>query len=745
MIDAIASINDDLEEIATEIVMMDSDDITTLGIIINRFSNMHDSCRKVGHPSLTNLVKALEGYTEKMILRQTDDLNPLEEGIVSLQSICQSLYNETDFKKDLSPLFDKLGFKPPVTELVSTQAENAAQISMENTDTGETQRKTDEEPDEPPGPHVKDLDDDEKEIIEDFVTESLDGLAGIEVTLMDLEQNPEDLDAINSIFRPFHTIKGISAFINLARINKLAHSAENLLDKARSEDIKINQKVIDIILETVDMLKKLIEGVNAGLEAGGALDIGTDVGPLKARIDNIVSNSDNAGSRLGEIMLAAGTITEETIEKALEIQKEKPEKKLGEILVKELETKPKEVISALRVQTKTSKKRVDLQVKVDTKKLDNLVNLIGELAIVQSMLKQNKVIIDANNQELYQNLGQLGQISSGLQTAAMSMRMVPIKSTFQKMVRLVRDVAKGNGKEVNLYMSGEDTEIDRNVVDELYEPMVHMIRNAVDHGIETPGNREAVGKQRKGNVNLNAYHKGGNIIVEIKDDGCGLDKGRIREKAIANNLITENDNLTDFEICNLIFEPGFSTAEKVTDISGRGVGMDVVKKGIERLRGRVEISSIPGKGSTFSIRIPLTLAIIDGMVVRISNERYIIPVLAIKKSFRPEKKDYSKLEGKGEMILTHGRLAPLARLDRLFEIRNESANPWEAIVVAVEYEEKQICILVDELLGKEDIVIKSMGESMKNVKGIAGGTILGDGKVGLILDMAGIFELVAGR
>jgi two-component system chemotaxis sensor kinase CheA len=359
-----------------------------------------------------------------------------------------------------------------------------------------------------------------------------------------------------------------------------------------------------------------------------------------------------------------------------------------------------------------------------------------------SMLRQSQVILAAKDQKLERNLGQLAQITSGLQTTAMAMRMVPIKSTFQKMVRLIRDLSKNAGKQVQLEMTGEDTEIDRNVVDELYEPMVHMIRNSVDHGIELPEEREKAGKSRDGKIHLRAYHQGGHILVEITDDGRGLDKDRIIEKAKAGGLLTEDSKFTDSEIYNLIFQAGFSTAKQVTDVSGRGVGMDVVKKAIEKLRGRVEINTKPGQGSNFVISLPLTLAIIEGMLVRVGEERYIIPVFSVLESFRPTKEQYSTVEGKGEMILSRSRLIPMVRLDSIFKVKGDSADPWESLVVIVEHEGRQMGLLLDELLGKEEVVIKSMGAAMQNINGIAGGAIMGDGRVGLILDMAGIWEIV---
>jgi two-component system chemotaxis sensor kinase CheA len=574
------------------------------------------------------------------------------------------------------------------------------------------------------------------------VIESLEDLATIEVSLIEIEQDSEDLDTINAIFRPFHTIKGVSGFLNLEKINKLAHASENLLDKARNGEIRIEGTIVDIILESIDLLKKMIQGVLEGLERGVTLDCGPDPALLIKRIDEFNPQADQMGDRrVGEILVHKGAVTVGDVEDGLERQQREPERKIGKILVEEKKTDSKEVISALRDQKKFGKGYVDLQVKVDTKKLDNLVDLTGELVIAQAMLKQNPWILSAGDQKLYNNLNQLNQITSSLQTTAMSMRMVPIKSTFQKMVRLVRDLAKNSGKEVGLKMSGEDTEIDRNVVEELYEPMVHMIRNAIDHGIESPEEREKAGKEEEGTIHLRAHQRGGNIIIEIEDNGRGLDKERIIEKARANNLITDESKITDSQIYNLIFHAGLTTAKKVTDVSGRGVGLDVVKKAIEKLRGRVEINTRPGSGSTFIISLPLTLAIIEGMLVRIGHERYIIPAVAILESFRPDKNQYSTVKGKGELILSRGKLIPLVRLDRMFGVKGDTVHPWDGLVVAVENDGEQRCLLLDELLGKEEVVIKSLGGSLKNVKGIAGGAIMGDGRVGLILDMAGIFEI----
>ena len=752
MSDLTEELKDKLEAIALEVVTMEATDIPAMGNILNCLGELEENSQGIGAPAFLNVTRAAKVYLEKVILREQDDLGPLGEGIDCLQSICRHMVNQEEFKGDTSAILNKLnpertlserGEKEELCEPGDVKTERAEEAKPpdekardDQADDGRGEGDTyPESPDEA-------LSDEDREIVADFVLESLENLDSVEVGLIDLEHNPDDMECINTIFRPFHTIKGVSGFLNLKKINKLAHSAENLLDKARNGEIRVEGAIVDIILESVDMLKKLVEGVQDGLGNGVSFDSGLDITPLITRIKGVESQTSRIGDKpLGEILVQKGEIAPDDLQKALERQKREPDKKIGEILVEEKRVDSKDIISALRDQKRFNRRHIDLQVKVDTKKLDSLVDLTGELVIAQSMLRQNNLVVSANDQNLYHNLNQLTQITSGLQTTAMSMRMVPIKNTFQKMMRLVRDLARSSGKEVSLEMTGEDTEIDRNVVEELYEPMVHMIRNAVDHGLESPEERESAGKEKTGKISLRAYHRGGNIIVEIEDDGRGLDRERIREKATSNRLITDDTKLSDADIYSLIFRPGFSTAVEVTDVSGRGVGMDVVKKAIEKLRGRVEINSRPGHGSTFVISLPLTLAIIEGMLVRVGEERYIIPALAILESFRPDKSQYFTVEGKGEIIESRGDLMPLIRLDRLFDVKGDSAEPWESLVVAVEHEGEKMCLLLDELLGKEEVVIKSLGESLKNLRGIAGGAIMGDGRVGLILDIAGIFEL----
>jgi two-component system chemotaxis sensor kinase CheA len=682
----------------------------------------------------------LGAYLERIILRETADIEPFESGIEHLQAFCRSLINQVDDTVDVSSVLSTLG-GDSITDTVASaktaafdKIEETAMAALPIPDNIAEDLKRFGAPD-------PNLSEEDIEIFTGFVMESLEALESIEVGLIDLEQNPDDMESINTIFRSFHTIKGVSGFLGLERINKLSHCSENLLDKIRSGEINIDADATDVILNSVDLLKQMIEGVQIGMDNGTDLDNGIDVVPAITRIEQIQELATCGTKRLGEILVDQGSVSPQAVEKAVSKQKKSPHKKLGRILVEDGLADPGQVASALRKQKRSGARKIDLQVKVDTQKLDNLVDLAGELVIAQAMLRQHPYVLAADDHGLVHTLGQLNQITSSLQTMTMTLRMVPIKSTFQKMVRLVRDLARSSGKKILLTMEGEDTEIDRNVVDELYEPMVHMIRNSVDHGLETPEERIAAGKKAEGEIRLKAFHRGGKIVVEISDDGRGLNRSRILEKARSNGLISDDSKLSDDEINSLIFHPGFSTAKEVSDISGRGVGMDVVKKAIEKLRGRVDIQTTPGRGSTFIISLPLTLAIIEGMLVRIGQERYVLPALSIIESFRPSREQYSTVEGKGEMILSRGRLIPLVRLSKIFEAHSQMEAPWEGLVVVVEYDGKYMCLLLDELLGKEEVVIKSMGEIMKDVPGIAGGAIMGDGRVGLILDMAGIWQM----
>ena len=372
-------------------------------------------------------------------------------------------------------------------------------------------------------------------------------------------------------------------------------------------------------------------------------------------------------------------------------------------------------------------------VRIDTAKLEYLIDMVGELVIAEAAVRNDPAIAGTEDPALIRSLAQLSRVIEEVQKTSMSMRMVPVGVLFRKMTRLVRDLSRKSGKQVELVMVGEDVDLDRTIVEELADPMIHMIRNAVDHGLETPEERLAAGKSSHGEIRLKALHDAGDIVIEITDTGRGLSKERILRKARSVGLIGEDQTPDDAEIFRMIFEPGFSTAAKVTEMSGRGVGMDVVKRQIQKLRGRIDIRSIPGAGCTFSLRLPLTLAIIDGLVVGVGSQRYILPLFAVREMFSPTSDSFITIENRAEAALFRDKLMPIVRLSRIFKIPDASPEP--GILIVAEARDQLFCIAVDQLIGKQEVVIKTLGKTLRDIPAIAGGAILSDGRVGLILDV----------
>ena len=373
-------------------------------------------------------------------------------------------------------------------------------------------------------------------------------------------------------------------------------------------------------------------------------------------------------------------------------------------------------------------------VKIDTQKLDALIDLVGELVIAKSMVVEHPVVAGQQSEELSRELRQLSRIATDLQRNAMSLRMVPIRTTFQKMNRLVRDLANSQNKQICLVTKGEDTELDRNIVEALAEPMIHMLRNSIDHGIERPAEREGLGKSAEGKIEIEACHQAGGILIRIEDDGRGIDPARILAKARERGIIDSDFNGNTHEILSLIFEPGFSTAETITDVSGRGVGMDVVRGSISRLRGRIDVQSVIGKSTTFSIYLPLTLAIIDGMLVGAGSQRFIIPTLSIQESFKPTASMLSTLKGRGQLVNLRGRLIPMISLCQKLKIDKGSNDPSEGIILIINSGGQAKGLLVDHLISKQEVVIKPMGDTLQSQPVYSGAAIMGDGRVALILD-----------
>ncbi len=556
-------------------------------------------------------------------------------------------------------------------------------------------------------------------LVLDFIAEAGEHIETAESALLELENHPDDAELVNKIFRAFHTIKGMAGFLNLSDIQSLAHSSENLLDLARKNQLVLAGANSDVAFESIDALKKMLVGLKGSLEAN------LPIAPFESL------------SRLLEKVKAAAEGRASSAPQAA-VRAEEADKKLDRVLEESSDSQ----------KTKTSgtsgSHTTDDKIKVSTARLDSLINLAGELVIAQLMVAEE---VKSNSgaesfaHELARKVAHQGKIVRELQDLSMSMRMVPVQGVFQKMSRLARDVMRKAGKQVDFVTTGEETELDRTVVDKIADPLVHMVRNAIDHGVESPEDRTKAGKNPTGRVELRAFHQAGNIVIELEDDGKGLDRDKIVKKAVEQGVVEPGQEVSEEEAFKLIFHPGLSTAEKITAVSGRGVGMDVVKKNIELLRGRVEISSKKGKGSTFTIRLPLTLAVIDGQVVRIGEARYIIPINAIVRSLRPTRQQISTVQSRGEMVLERGELIPLVRLYQLLGVAPSTEEPTEALIVVVEEDGRKCCLMVDDLLAQQQVVIKSLGEALGRVVGVSGGAIMGDGKVTLILDVPGLVKL----
>jgi two-component system chemotaxis sensor kinase CheA len=583
------------------------------------------------------------------------------------------------------------------------------------------------------------------DLLTEFTAESADLITCAEEALLALELDPEDMDAVNTVFRAFHTIKGTAAFMDLCLISEMGHHAESLLSRVRDREIRYSGGYADISLRALDMLKELIASVQNALRGDRfSKPDGYD------ELMDILVNPETAGisdevdeisiPRLGDILVAQESVSRETVEGAAGCQAEEP---IGITMVKSKAASIKDVGQALRTQKhmQGAARAVDSSVRVSTQRLDRLIDMVGEMVIAHSMVAEDAVVANGNHHELVKKVTHTSKIVRELQSISMSMRMVPLKSTFNKMARLVRDLSRKAGKNITFIADGEDTEIDRNLVDRINDPLIHLVRNAADHGIEPPDIRVRTNKPENGTIRLSAYHSAGNVVVEIEDDGKGLEREVILAKARELGLVSDGSTLSDRKVFNLIFEPGFSTAQSVTDVSGRGVGMDVVKKNIEALRGQIEIKSELGIYSLFKLCLPLTLAIIDGMVIRMGRETYVIPTASIIQSVNPDPGDISTVINKGEMLSWQGKLIPVFRLADLYQIEGSEQDALHALVMVVEDGDRQVGLLVDELIGRQQVVIKTLGEALEDIAGISGGAILPNGRVGLILDVGELIRL----
>lgn len=651
-----------------------------------------------------------------------------------------------------------------------------------------------------------------------FFDEADELLADMEQHLLDLVPEAPDSEQLNAIFRAAHSIKGGAGTFGFSVLQETTHLMENLLDDARRGEMQLNTDIINLFLETKDIMQEQLDAYKSSQEPDAAsfeyichalrqlaLEAkGDAVAPLAsaklsvvesdesdrdvamapahsggqtrivlsrlkagepemlqeelsnlAQISEVVKTADSLSANLdGAVsqddivavlcfVIEADQIAFETASTAVAPVAETPAPAVVEIAdvpavvnAPVLKAVPKENASVSRVEReKPAKASESTSIRVAVEKVDQLINLVGELVITQSMLAQRSNELDpVEHGDLITSMGQLERNARDLQESVMSIRMMPMEYVFSRFPRLVRDLASKLNKQVELTLMGSSTELDKSLIERIIDPLTHLVRNSLDHGIESPENRMAAGKSAVGNLILSAEHQGGNICIEVTDDGAGLNRERILAKAISQGMAV-SENMTDEDVGMLIFAPGFSTAEQVTDVSGRGVGMDVVKRNIQEMGGHVEIKSKQGSGTTIRILLPLTLAILDGMSVKVSGEVFILPLNAVMESLQPRDEDLHPLAGGERVLEVRGEYLPLVELWKVFDVQGAKTEATQGIVVILQSAGRRYALLVDQLIGQHQVVVKNLESNYRKVPGISAATILGDGSVALIVDV----------
>lgn len=637
-----------------------------------------------------------------------------------------------------------------------------------------------------------------QELTQDFLVEAFEMIETLDQDLVELESRPDDLELLNGIFRVAHTIKGSSSFLNFDILTRLTHHMEDVLNQARKGDLSLTPEIMDTVLESIDMMKDLLNNIR---DTGTDTEAGIDIEPVVVKLDNI-SKGESVGAAPAEPAAAPAAeapaaqeaaaapaeeepdyanMSDDEVEAEIErLLKEKQEADKARREAKRAAGEPEPQAPKLEepaasapaatpaatpaapatpAPKKAEKPKpkpkkddapstVEQTIRVDVNRLDHLMNLIGELVLGKNRLL--KIYDDVEEryegeqflEELNQVVSSVSMVTTDLQTAVMKTRMLAIGKVFNKFPRMIRDLSRELGKSIELVISGEETELDKSIVEVIGDPLVHIIRNSCDHGVEDAETRKAAGKPEQGTVELKAYNEGNSIVIEITDDGKGLDADTLKDKAISKGLVTEReaDSMSDKEAFGIIFRPGFSTAAQVTNVSGRGVGMDVVKTNIEKLNGIIEIDSELGKGTQMKLKIPLTLAIIQALMVGAQEEFYAIPLASVLETVRISSEDIYTVEGKSVMRLREEVLS-LVRLGDIFGVENVMDSSEFTYVVVIGLAEYKLGLIVDTLVGQEEIVIKSLGDYLQGIEGIAGATIRGDGMVTLIVDVAALMKL----
>ncbi|MBI4667252.1 MAG: chemotaxis protein CheA [Nitrospinae bacterium] len=654
----------------------------------------------------------------------------------------------------------------------------------------------------------------DKEILDEFIKETMEELDGLDAQFISLEKNPKDSDVINSIFRTVHSIKGSASFFNLNHIRNFAHKFENLLDELRKGKRTVTSEIVDLLLKGKDCLDGMFKRLAAGDLSG---DLKDEESHALAVVERILASADEAEKptpqvlfqrildmrrvlaedgllqrpsvtalfalveelklavlgdeakeegvvpKLGEILVEQGVISHKDVAEALSSQK-----RLGDILVEQGKVTPEAIQQAAELQRKKTEDTVAEKVskeaekvtekkagirktmRIEEEKIDGFMALVGELIINAEVFNylQKKIELGVDPGKIaseFKNANlEFNELTFKLQRGLAEVRKVSINGIFQKLPRMVRDLANSTGKQVDFSMAGEDLLIDKSLFEQLEAPMNHIIRNAVDHGLEPPTERVAVDKDPIGKVFVKAEEDGGDLVITVKDDGRGLDANRLRAKAVEKGIISQAaaELMPDREAYRLIFAAGFSTAQKITDVSGRGVGMDVVITAVKEAKGKVDIDTDLGNGTTFLITMPMsnTLITISGLLVAVGKESYIIPMEWVRESLKPARGQISSVKRAGEVVEIRNTLYPLLRLHNVFGVKPKFTDPWDGVVMVLDKDGQRCCLMVDEIVEETQVVLKDLGKTFRNIKGILGGAILGDGRVGLVLNVEGLMQ-----
>ncbi|HEY4745018.1 MAG TPA: chemotaxis protein CheA [Desulfuromonadaceae bacterium] len=592
------------------------------------------------------------------------------------------------------------------------------------------------------------IDCEDQELLEGFLTETTELLEKLDDDLVALEKSTEDTDLLNRIFRSIHTVKGASSFLGFDLLVKVTHKTEDVLNRLRKGELLVTPEIMDVILEATDLVKLLVSDIKGGDIQDREID-GTISKLLPLLSESAAAQAQAEAPAAPQAAapqqeVPAEPAPAETAAQPAPVQETSPvpaPKPAAEVM-------PKKAPPPKPAEGKGDDLSDNTTVRVDVKRLDDLMNQVGELVLERNrmiQLNQDLQQGDSERHDFNEEFGKLTKrmnfVTSELQMQVLKMRMIPVDKVFKKFPRIVRSMARDLGKEVDLQIFGEETELDRSVVDEIGDPLIHLIRNAMDHGLESPDDRVAAGKPRVGTLILAAVHEGNQIIISIKDDGRGIDTDRVGRKAIEKGLISEDQlaAMSQREMFDLIFLPGFSTKDVASDLSGRGVGMDVVKTNIKKLNGLIEIKSEKGLGSEFILRLPLTLAIIQSLLVEVEGEVYSIPLSSVLETLRVDQRQFHIIGGQ-EVLKLRDMVLPLMRLQRIFNVQQRYEQDDFCYVVVVGAADKRMGLVVTRLVGQQEVAIKSLGSYLANIPGIAGSTILGDGRVTLIVDPVGLID-----